>query len=76
MKEVLRWVLIIISIPLLVALVLHTIRRARALSERIDEYKEEQEAQSKQPGPINPYAEFGRLMGVDEKNEEDRERRE
>jgi hypothetical protein len=53
--EILNWVLIALSVPLIVAMVLYTVRRARELDRRIDEYHEEQEAAANQPGPINPY---------------------
>lgn len=64
MTDILRWALILLSIPLIVLLARHTMRRARALSERIDEYKEELEAQSKQPGPINPYQQMADVFGT------------
>lgn len=62
MTDILKWFLIGLSIPLIVLLVKHTMKRARALSERIDEYKEEMEAQSKQPGPINPYQQMADIF--------------
>ena len=61
--EILRWVLVGLAIPLIVVFVRYTIRRARALDERIDEYHEEQEAQKQQPGPIDPYGGMGELFG-------------
>ncbi len=53
--DVLQYVLIALSIPLFVAMVIYTIRRARELDRRIDEYHEEEEAAKNKPGPINPY---------------------
>ncbi|MCE5200599.1 MAG: hypothetical protein ABFD54_10070 [Armatimonadota bacterium] len=44
MLEIIRWVLVIISIPLIVLLARHARRSARALSERIDEYHEEEDS--------------------------------
>lgn len=44
MLEIIRWILIIISIPLIVLLGRHALRNARALSERIDEYHEEEDS--------------------------------
>lgn len=63
--EVLQWVLIVVSIPLIVALVILTRKRARALSERIEEYKEEQEAAKSMPGSVNPYEDLAALMHAD-----------
>lgn len=70
--EVLRWGLVIVSIPLVVLLVRHSVRRARALSGRIDEYHEEQESQAKTPGPINPYKDMAELFGVPPEPTEDK----
>lgn len=67
--EILHWALVIISIPFLVLMVLHTIKRAKALSERIEEYHEEQE--SSQAGPANPYES---LAGLYRQPPEDRPR--
>lgn len=62
--EVLQWALIILSVPLLVMLVIQSRKRARALDERIREYKEEQEAAKSQPGPVNPYADLAEIVQV------------
>lgn len=62
MTDIIQWLLIAVSIPLIVAMVLQTIKRARVLSERIDEYHESQEAQSQQPGPIDPYANIAEIF--------------
>lgn len=64
MTDILKWALVLLSIPLIVLMIKHTIRRARALNERIEEYKEEMEAQSKQPGPINPYQHMTDIFGT------------
>ena len=69
--EILRWALIILSIPLLVAFVLHIIARAKALNRRIDEYHAEQEAAKNQPGPVNPYADMGLLFGSENDDKKD-----
>jgi len=61
--EILQWVLIAVSIPLFVAMVVYTVRRARELDRRIEEYHEEQEAAKNQPGPINPYGQMAELFG-------------
>jgi type II secretory pathway pseudopilin PulG len=62
---VLQWVLIVLSVALIVMLVIQTRKRARALDERIEEYREEQEAAKSQPGPINPYQDLGNLIHPD-----------
>lgn len=64
MTDILSWALVVLSIPIIVLLVMHTVRRARALSERIDEHHEEQEAAKQQPGPIDPYRDIGAVFGV------------
>jgi len=61
--DILKWVLIGLSIPLFVAMVIYTVRRARELDRRIEEYHEEQEAAKDQPGPINPYEQMAGLFG-------------
>ena len=60
--EILQWVMIGVSIPLLVWLVIRTQKRARALNERIEEYKEEQEAAKSKPGSVNPYDDLAALF--------------
>ena len=70
MMEIIRWVLIAVSLVLITLLVMRTLRRARALSQRIDDYHEEQEAQKQQPGPINPYTNMGQLFGPKPESEE------
>lgn len=63
MIEIIRWVLIALSLALIALLVMHTLRRARALSQRIDDYHAEEEAKKQKPGPINPYEDMGHLFG-------------
>lgn len=63
MINIISVALIVISIPFIALLIVHAIKRARELSHRIDEYHEEQEAQSKQPGPIDPYQGMAQLFG-------------
>ena len=75
--DILRWVLVGLAIPLIVVFVRHTIKRARALEARIDEYHEAQEAQKQQPGPIDPYAGMGEVFGEGAPPEdEEREKKE
>lgn len=66
LTDILRWALIILSVPVLVLLTRHTIRRARALSDRIDEYREAEEERRNKPGPINPYEDLGRVFRPDD----------
>ena len=61
---VLQWILIGLSAPLIVLMVIQTRKRARALDDRIEEYKEEQEAAKSQPGPINPYEDLSNLIHI------------
>lgn len=56
-------VLIALSVPLIVVIVLYTIRRARELDARIQEYHAEQDAASNQPGAANPYDQMAELFG-------------
>ena len=63
--EILQWVLIGVSIPLLVVLVIRTRKRVRALDERIQEHKEEQEAAKSKPGPVNPYGDLAEIVRAD-----------
>lgn len=63
--EILQWTLIVLSAPLIVLMIIHTRKRARALDDRIEEYKEEQEAAKSQPGPINPYEDLSNLVRID-----------
>ena len=60
--EVLRWILICLSVPLILLMAIQTRKRAKALEERIEEYKEEQEAAKATPGPINPYDDLAALV--------------
>lgn len=61
MNNIIGWILIILSIPVLVLMVLQTIRKAKDLSNRIDEYHAEQDAKKNAPGPINPYEDLASL---------------
>ena len=70
MMEIIRWALIAVSLVLITLLVMHTLRRARALSQRIDDFHEEQEAEKKQPGPINPYDNIAHLFGPKPESDE------
>jgi hypothetical protein len=73
MTDVLTWVLIALSIPFLIVVVRLTVRRAKALSDRIDEYHREQEAAKQRPGPVNPYQDMAQAFGVEPPPEEKRE---
>ena len=66
--QILQWALIVLSVPLIILLVIQTRKRARALDERIEDYREEQEAAKSQPGPINPYDDLANLIRPDDKN--------
>lgn len=59
--EVLHWVLIVISLPLLVIMVIQTRKRAKALNDRIEEHLEQQEAAKS--APSNPYEDLASLFG-------------
>jgi hypothetical protein len=60
---ILKWFLAVVGVVLIAMLARLAIARARALSQRIDEYHAEQEAKKNQPGAINPYADYERLIG-------------
>jgi hypothetical protein len=60
--HILHWLLIGIAIPLIVVLVIRTRSRARALDERIQQYKEEQEAAKSKPGSVNPYEDLANIV--------------
>jgi hypothetical protein len=57
MNGLLEIALIVASIPLIVWLTRRTVRNARRLERRIEEYKKERESK----GPGNPYAELADL---------------
>jgi|GEM_PF-2428462 len=63
--EILQWILIGLSAPLIVLMVIQARKRARALEDRIEEYREEQEAAKSQPGPINPYEDLSKIIHID-----------
>lgn len=62
--DTIRWILIGLSVPVIVLLVIATIRRAKNLSERIDEYHREEEEAKQSGEPINPYAAMSEIMDV------------
>lgn len=62
---ILQWVLIVLSVPLIVLMIIQTRKSAMALDERIEEYKEEQEAAQSKPGPVNPYDDLAAIVGHD-----------
>ncbi len=68
--ETLQWILIAISVPILIIMVIQTRKRARALSERIDEYLEEQERAKS--SPANPYEDLATLFQDTDTESEDR----
>ncbi len=63
--EYLNWVLIGVSVPIITLLVIRTKRRAKALDERIEQYKAEQE-QAKANGTYNPYQDFIELFNSEQ----------
>ena len=65
--QILRWVLIALAIVLIAFLVRHTVRRARALDECIDEYHESQENET--GARPNPYESMAGLFGADDEEE-------
>lgn len=70
--EILRWILIGLSLPVIGWLVIRTKRNASELNQRIDEYHKEQEELERQrgrKGPINPYEQMANLFS--ETTEED-----
>ena len=69
MVDTLQWVLIGLAVPVIIVLVITTVRRARSLSERIDEYHEEQDAQQQTPGPVDPYDALSRIIDIRPKPE-------
>ncbi len=62
MADALQILLITFSIPLIIALIVHTVRHARELDRRIAEYREEQESQT---GPVNPYEQMAELYRIE-----------
>ena len=64
--QLLHWVLIAISLPIIVIMVIQIRKRANALTERIEEYREEQE--SAKSGPVNPYEDLASLFAPDPKS--------
>lgn len=65
--EILQWVLIVLSVPLIVLMIVQTRRRAKALNERIEEYWDEQEEAKSKPGPVNPYEDLASLVQASRK---------
>ncbi|HLK55771.1 MAG TPA: hypothetical protein VKU00_04365 [Chthonomonadaceae bacterium] len=63
-----------ISLVLLIYLAANAFRKARRLDTRIREFKAEQEALSKQSGPINPYAALAELYTEQAQEEAQRRR--
>lgn len=63
--HLLEWVLIAISVPILVIMIVQTRKRARALSERIEEYVEEQERAKS--GPVNPYEDLSSIYSPEDR---------
>lgn len=67
---VMKWALAILSIPFIYLLIRQTMGNMKALSNKIDEYNKEQEAQKQRPGPINPYQDMGSISGVSPDSED------
>lgn len=75
MWDILNWILIAASVPLIAWLIIRATRRSKELSQRIEQYHEEQEAAKQQPDGLDPYRDFAALFGAgDGKPEVDRER--
>jgi hypothetical protein len=53
-------------------MVMQTIRRAKELSARIDEYHAEQDAKKQAPGPINPYADLASIYDLKTDTDDDK----
>lgn len=66
--EAVKWALIGLSVPVIGWLIVRTKRNARALNEKIDDYKREQEELQRQAGsrPINPYEQIAQLFAPKE----------
>lgn len=69
--QILQWVLIGLSIPLLALMVIQTRKRARELDARIERYKAEQEAAKSQSGPVNPYEDLAQLFASPQPKDSD-----
>lgn len=64
MIEIIHWSLIALAVPIIAFLVVTTVRRARALSDRIDEYHKEEEEAKQSGQSINPYEAMSRIVDV------------
>jgi hypothetical protein len=77
--EVVKWILVGVSIPVIGWLLARTRRNAGMLNERIDEYHREQEELEKRGGgkrgPVNPYEQMSELFGpnVEKEKENDKD---
>ncbi|NLN78529.1 MAG: protein BatD [Armatimonadetes bacterium] len=65
--DILNWLLIGASVPLIIVLVVRTKKRAKELDDRIRDYKAEQEAAKSKPGYSDPYMDFAQLMSESRK---------
>lgn len=74
--EIIKWVLLAVSFPIIGWLVVRTTRNARMLNQRIDEYHREQEElqrQAKQEGKaINPYEQMMQIYNRQEETDKDK----
>jgi hypothetical protein len=67
--DTIRWILIAFAVPVIIILVITTVRHARSLSERIDEHFKEEEEKKQSGKPINPYDDMSRIMDTRPKPE-------
>jgi hypothetical protein len=70
--DTIRWILIALAVPVIVLLVIATARRARELSDRIEEHHKEEEEQKQSGEPINPYDAMSRIMDTRPKPKRDK----
>lgn len=65
MLEIIKWIIVAASVPLIIFLVRLVRRRARQLNTRIEQYHAEQEAAKNRCGPVDPYADLAALFNTD-----------
>lgn len=66
MLEIIKWIIVAASVPLIIFLVRLVRRRARQLNTRIEQYHAEQEAAKNRRGPaVDPYADLAALFNTD-----------
>lgn len=70
MLEIIKWIIVAASVPLIIFLVRLVRRRARQLNTRIEQYHAEQEAAKNRRGPVDPYADLAALFNTDSSAEQ------